>query len=106
MMTFIYFQLRIIVRLLMRLFFSLECDGLHYIEEQPGAVILAGNHTGWLDALVVCVACNRRVRFLVAEWILKLPVLGAIISAFGGISVRPHKGNYAIEKAVKCLARG
>ncbi len=45
--------------------------------------------------------------FLVADWVLRLPIIGAIISVFGGISVRPHKGGYAIEEArIKCLARG
>lgn len=106
MINAIYFQLRAIVHLLMRLYFSLECDGLHYIEEQNGPVILAGNHTGWLDALIVCVACNRRVRFMVAEWVMRLPVIGSVIHLFGGIPVRPRKGAYALKEAVKCLERG
>lgn len=105
-MRFIYFQLRIFVRFILRLFYSLEIDGLHYIEQQQGPVILAGNHTGWLDALVVCAASPRQVRFLVVDWVLNLPVLGAIIRAFGGISVRKHKGSYAIEEAANCLAVG
>lgn len=102
----IYFQLRLFVRFILRLCFHLEIDGLHYLESQPGPVILAGNHTGWLDSLIICAASKRRVRFLVIEWVMKLPVLGAIIRAFGGISVRPQKGSFAIEEAVKCLAQG
>ena len=62
----VYFFLRLIARLIMRVFFSLEYDGLHYVKDQPGAIILAGNHTGWLDTLAICAACDRRVRFLVA----------------------------------------
>ena len=104
--TFIYFTLRQLARLIMRVFFSLECDGLHYLEEQQGAVILAGNHTGWLDTLALGSACNRRIRFLTAEWVTKWPLLGPMIVALDGIPVRTGKGTQALEEAVKCLKRG
>lgn len=104
--SLIYFAVRFFVRALMRIFFSLEYEGLHYVREQKGPIILAGNHTGWLDTLAVASACNRRVRFLTAEWVTKWPVLGTVIIALGGIPVRPGKGTKAIDDAVKCLAGG
>ncbi len=90
----------------MRVFFSLEVDGLHYVKEQSGAVILAGNHTGWLDTLALGCACNRRIRFLTAEWVTKWPIMGPFIVALGGIPVCPGKGTQALDEAVKCLKRG
>ncbi len=104
--TLVYFTIRFFARLIMRLCFSLEYDGLHYVREQKGPIILAGNHTGWLDTLALGVACNRRIRFLAAEWVTKWPVLGHMIVALGGIPVRPGKGAQAIEDAAKCLANG
>jgi len=104
--AFVYFVLRRLARIIMRVFFSLEYDGLHYLKDQPGAVILAGNHTGWLDTLALGSACNRRIRFLAAEWVTKWPIIGPMIVALGGIPVRPGKGTHALEEAVECLRRG
>jgi len=104
--TVVYFTLRFFIRIFMRIFFSLEYDGLHYVREQQGPIILAGNHTGWLDTLAVGSACNRRVRFLAAEWVTKWPLLGPIIIALGGIPVHPGKGSKAIEDALKYLTDG
>jgi 1-acyl-sn-glycerol-3-phosphate acyltransferase len=104
--TIVYFTIRFFARIIMRLFFSLEYDGLHYLREQKGPVILAGNHTGWLDTLALSSACNRRVRFLTAEWVTKWPILGPLIVALGGIPVCPGKGLRSIEDAVACLAHG
>lgn len=104
MLAFVYLVIRTLSRLIMRIF-SLECDGLHYLNEQKGAVILAGNHTGWLDTLAIIAVSDRRVRFLTVEWVTKLPIIGPII-AMGSIPVRPGKGGKAIEDALKCLADG
>ncbi len=104
--TLVYFVLRFFIRIFMRVFFSLEYDGLHYVRDHKGPVILAGNHTGWLDTLALGSACNRRVRFLTAEWVTKWPILGPIIVALGGIPVRPGKGPRALDNALACLANG
>lgn len=47
----------------MRILFSLEIEGREYLLARP-VLILAGNHTGFLDRTVLTVALGRPIRFL------------------------------------------
>lgn len=69
-------------------------------------VILAGNHTGWLDALIVGSIFDRRTRFLVMEEALGWPLLGPLARRLGAIPLKRGKGNLALDQAKNSLAHG
>ncbi len=69
-------------------------------------VILAGNHTGWLDPLIVGAIFERRTRFLVMEEALNWPVIGHLASVLGAIPLKRGKGLDALKAAEDCLAKG
>lgn len=80
--------LRLISRILLRLFFSFEVEGLHHLRDRPArssrspssqGYILAGNHTGYLDSLMIYAACNRRFQFLMTEEVFSWGIIGKLV---------------------------
>lgn len=69
-------------------------------------IILAGNHTGWLDALIVGSVFDRRTRFLVMEEAMGWPILGPLARYLGAIPLKRGKGNLALEQAKQSLCHG
>lgn len=116
-----YFAIRLLIKIVMRIGFSLKVyahndDGrndagmsqkrhnLHNGERAP--VILAGNHTGWLDGIIIGSAFKRKVRFLIMDRAFSWPLVGWLLSRLGGIPVKPGRGTDAIDTAVRCLKKG
>ncbi len=69
-------------------------------------VILAGNHTGWLDPLIVGAIFERRTRFLVMEEAMKWPVVGHLAAMLGAIPLKRGHGHDALKAAEDCLSKG
>ena len=69
-------------------------------------VILAGNHTGWLDPLIVGAIFERRTRFLVMEEAMNWPLIGHLASMLGAIPLKRGKGLDALKAAEVCLSKG
>jgi 1-acyl-sn-glycerol-3-phosphate acyltransferase len=53
--------------LLMKSFFQLEVRGCEHFRELKKPLIFAGNHTGYLDSLIVAAAIRRPFTFLMSE---------------------------------------
>lgn len=51
-----------------------------------GGVVLAGNHTKWLDAIMLITACPRQVHFLAKDSLFK-GFMGILLRGVGGIPV-------------------
>jgi len=51
----------------MKPFFQLEIKGREHFENLSEPVLFAGNHTGYLDSLIVATAINRPFTFLMSE---------------------------------------
>lgn len=102
---FAYLLVRTISRFVMRLFFSLEVEGGEHLKYR-NKVILAGNHTGFLDSPILIAASNRSVRFLVAQSVFSWPLVGWIVKKSGVIPVVKGKGGIALAQAVEALNHG
>lgn len=69
-------------------------------------VILAGNHTGWLDPLILGAVFERRTRFIVMEEAMTWPIIGKLASLLGAIPLKRGHGLDTLKTAEKCLAKG
>lgn len=82
--------LRLFACSFLHLLFGLEVRGLEHLEALEKGAILAGNHAGLLDSLMVLAACRRKFRFLMTEevfgwgWIGKVVRFGNIIPLYKG----------------------
>jgi 1-acyl-sn-glycerol-3-phosphate acyltransferase len=65
-------------------FFSFEVRGLHHLQSINGPIILAGNHTGFLDAPMLLAATNRYFHFIMTEEVFDWGLLGHVVR-FGNI---------------------
>jgi 1-acyl-sn-glycerol-3-phosphate acyltransferase len=99
-------MLRLLANVVMKLAFRLETRGVLQWQNQPGGVILAGNHTGYLDSLALLSACARPFYFLMRHevfdwhWVGPLVPYGNIIPLYGGRERR------ALVETVRYLQKG
>jgi 1-acyl-sn-glycerol-3-phosphate acyltransferase len=70
-----------------RLLLQPRTDGESRIPREGGAVI-AFNHLGFTDALLVTQVLARPTRFMVAAGVLRIPIVGAVLRAAGAFGVR------------------
>jgi len=96
---------RSILRLILKMFFALEVEGEEFLRYKS-KVILAGNHTGLLDGLIVMASFNRRVLFMVSRNVFSWPIIGWLVQRVGVIAVASGKGLDAIQEATSHLKRG
>lgn len=101
---FAYWLFRLVLRSVLRVFFQFQLEGTQYLRGR-GSVILAGNHTGFLDAPLVIASFYRPIRFLVAEQVFHWPLIGWIVRRAGVIPVRPGRST-AYKEALERLKRG
>lgn len=99
-----YWVLRFIANLILRVFFSLRVEGNEFLRFR-GKMILAGNHTGYLDGPVVMAAFNRPVRFLVSAKVFSWAFIGPIVKRMHIVPVEEKKGRDALTRATQCLMR-
>ncbi|MCD6310507.1 MAG: 1-acyl-sn-glycerol-3-phosphate acyltransferase [Candidatus Eremiobacteraeota bacterium] len=100
-----YRMAHIIVRLIL-FFRGLKVEDLENLPPE-GGVILACNHTSYLDPPVLGSAVDRKVYFMAKSELFKIPVLGTIIrwlDAFPVIRGKPDRK--AIRRAEELLASG
>nr|WP_256478107.1 lysophospholipid acyltransferase family protein [Corynebacterium stercoris] len=75
-----------------------------------GGALLAGNHTGYYDFVLMGVGPhlggNRLVRFMAKKSVFDVPVLGRILQTMGHVPVNRAKGGGAIDDAVSELKDG
>ena len=80
--------------------------GKEYIPKD-GGVVLAGNHTKWMDCVMVMASCKRSVHFLAKSEIFKNPICNFIFTNSGLIPVhRERKDPDALRTAKEYLKIG
>lgn len=74
---------------------------------RDGPVIVACNHISYFDPPLLGTACPRRIRYMAKRELFSMPILGAMIDAFGAYPVdRTGSPMAAIRRSVEMLRRG
>ena len=102
--TFFERCIRAVGTLLVRLFYRVRVLDSEPLPE--GGFLLLPNHLTWVDALVLQVACPRRVRFLVYEPYYRHWLLHPFLAAAGCIPITPRHAKDAIQKAAAEIRGG
>lgn len=112
----VFLLCRLFARALLKVFFQFQIiDKSHQLDDTASGVshwgrrrtvILAGNHTGWLDPLIVGAIFERRTRFLVMDDAMKWPVIGHLAATLGAIPLKRGQGSDALKSAEACLSKG
>ncbi len=102
---FRYFVLRTTVGQVFKMVFRYQFEGVDNIPKN-GKVILAGNHTGKLDALILQMATKRNLWFITGPVAFKLPIIGHILKWFNVLPLQFGKGMEAIDAGVTKLKAG
>jgi 1-acyl-sn-glycerol-3-phosphate acyltransferase len=99
--------LKLIVRPLFRILFSVEYHGLENVPD-GGPVILAGNHPSYLDPILVALPIKRVIRFMAWDALFRVPLLRSIIKAMGAfpVDIRRGQGEAAYREALRVLTSG
>jgi cytidylate kinase len=93
----LFYGLRPLARLLLRLLFRIRIEGLGNVPAQ-GPVLIAGNHAGLLDGPLVVIFNDRHVRVLSKVELFR-GRLGALLIAVGQIPVRRGQPDRAALRA-------
>jgi 1-acyl-sn-glycerol-3-phosphate acyltransferase len=91
---------------LFKLLFTYECEGEETLPE--GAAVVAANHPSYLDPILLSLEVDRPIRFMAWDAMFRVPLVGALMRAFGAfpVDVRPGKGRDAYAKAKALLEQG
>lgn len=94
-----------VLKKLFQLIFNLKAEGTENLN-RPTGLILAGNHSGWLDSLLLIVSCDRPIRFMVGTFVFKAPVIRELVKLAGIIPIKPGSAMEAIELAAEYVKNG
>lgn len=100
-----YSVLKIILRIVFKIFLRLEVKGTENIPA-TGPLVIASNHLSLLDPPVIGVAATRKVHFM-AKQELFVPLLGAIYKVLGAFPVkRGGADRTAIKHGIDLMLNG
>ncbi|OGH98436.1 MAG: hypothetical protein A2039_08470 [Candidatus Melainabacteria bacterium GWA2_34_9] len=102
---FRHFTVSTFIGAIFRILFPVKIEGREYLV-QNGKMILAGNHTGWVDTLILQTACKRPVWYITGPVAFQLPVVKHIIKYFNVIPIVPRKGREGLDAAINKIEKG
>lgn len=74
---------------------------------KKGPFVLIANHQSIIDPLVLMACLPRKITFLAASYLFKIPIVGLIIWAGGAIPINDPKGDFKhIQRALAKLEDG
>ncbi len=90
--------------LLGRIVYRVSTVGLEHLPN--GGVLLLPNHISFVDAIILQLACPRRIRFIVDESFYRKPLLHPILRLVGCIPITPRRAKDAIRVAGDYMRAG
>ncbi|MBQ9246519.1 MFS transporter [bacterium] len=103
--TFRYFLLKNTIGRLFLILFKYKVEGIENLPKN-GKVILAGNHTGHLDAFIIQMATKRNLWFVTGPEAFKIPIIKYLLKLYNVLPLQFGKGLEAIEAGVTKLKQG
>ena len=79
-----------LLRRIVRIYFKLEVTGAEFIP-RSGSVLIAANHSRFLDPPILGLATSRPVRFLAMTQVMKYPVTGRLAAWTGAFGIDLNK---------------
>ncbi|MFN3480539.1 MAG: lysophospholipid acyltransferase family protein [Thermodesulfovibrionales bacterium] len=105
MQRFFYLFFKVLFRIVFRSLFCLEVRGAENVPKE-GGVIVAANHSSYLDPPVIGVALKRQATYMAREGLFKIPLLRTFVAAFSFPVKRGRPRPSTIKEAVHRLKRG
>ena len=102
---FRYFVLRTTAGAIFKYTFRYKFEGVDNIPKH-GKIILAGNHTGHLDPLIIQMATKRKLWFVTGPAAFQVPIIKHLLKWFNVLPLKFGEGLEAIENAVTKLKAG
>jgi len=102
---FRYFLLKTIIGSIFLCLYKYKVEGLKHLPK-TGKCLLAGNHTGMLDTIILQMATRRNLWFITGERAFQIPIIKHLLKYFNVIPlVKPH-GMDALKAAMQKLHEG
>ncbi|HBF39294.1 MAG TPA: 1-acyl-sn-glycerol-3-phosphate acyltransferase [Firmicutes bacterium] len=102
-MPVLYSIFKILFRGLLKLFSGLTVTGKENIPENGPALIVANHISNW-DPMVLGSDLKRQVKFIAKEELIKIPLIGLLIKAWGVVPIKRGRGDReAISKSLEIL---
>lgn len=98
--------LRTIAAMILIPFFRFKVHGQDYLAGCRGPVILAGNHTGYLDSLAVLVGCERYFQFLMTDEVFSWGLIGKVVRYGNIIPLYQGREKRGLIEALQVLRNG
>ena len=103
--AFRYFLLKATLGQLFMVLFRYKVEGTEHLPKK-GKVILAGNHTGHLDPLIIQMATHRHLWFVTGPAAFEIPVIRKLLKYYNVIPLVFSKGIEALDHGVEKLKAG
>ena len=96
-----------LVEALFRVLFTYDCRGEENVPAR-GPAVIAANHPSYLDPLLLSLQVRRPIYFMAWDALFRVPLLGALMRAFGAfpVDIRRGKGREAYETARALVRAG
>ena len=92
--------------ILCKILFRLEAKGRDNIPKS-GGFILAGNHSSYLDPVVLAAMCPRQLNFMARHDLFTIPIFGPFIRSLGAFPLRRGFVDItSIKEGLRCLKQG
>jgi 1-acyl-sn-glycerol-3-phosphate acyltransferase len=79
------------IEALFRVLFTYDCRGEENVPAR-GPAVVASNHPSYLDPVLLSLQVPRPIRFMAWDALFRVPLLGALIRAFGAFPVDTRRG--------------
>lgn len=100
-----YFVFRNTFGVYFRIYNRLRVHGIHHIPAH-GGLIVAANHTSYLDPPLLGAAMTRRMTYIAKSELFTLPLIGKFVSSFSFPINRDKPSLAVIKESVKRLCSG